>query len=938
MRIVVRLYDKKVRIGKESFRDNYQLIKINMIKKSILVFITILLIIGCKTTNPGSLNFTAITVERQNNPEGVYMSNPHFSWQFTSDKQNVMQTAYQIEVAESEKDLKSGSNLIWNTGRVNSDKSLLVEYAGTPLKSGKKYYWRVTIWTNTDEKAQSDIQYWSMALDNSDWKAKWIGLNDSINLKFNGNRTILPARYLRKEFNLPAKPKRAVLYVSGIGSSVCYMNGQRIGNDVFGPIPTWYDASVPYLTYDVTSFIKNGQNAIGVALGNGRYLPMRINEWLIGFGIPRLIAQLNIEYDNGETISIVSDESWKATNNGPITENNEFDGEKYDARLELGKWIESGYDVSSWQDVELMEAPKGKLTAQLSPCIKVMEIIKPKSVKPVGNGKYIVDMGQNMVGLQHVKLRGKKNMPITMRFAEVLKDNGTELYLDNLRSALVTDIYTPARDGEFTWEPLFVYHGFRFMEISGLDYEPSVADFEGKVIYDEMETTGSFETSNDIINKIHKNAYWGIRGNYRGMPTDYPQRDERVAWLGDRTTGAYGESFIFNNDLLYRKWMVDIEESMNENGSISDVSPRFWTLFRDNVTWPAAYFYVTDMLYQQFGDDYSIKHRYPSMKKWVNHMVNTQMKDYIIIKDEYGDWCLPPESLELIHSQDPARRTNGEVLGTTVFYSILQLMEKFANMNGYPQDAQEYTKLASRIKEAYNKKFFDYKTARYDNNTVTANLLSLQLGLVPDGYADRVFANVVEKTEGEHHRHVSVGVLGIQHLMRGLTQNGNLELAYKIASNTSYPSWGYMIEKGATTIWELWNGDTADPAMNSRNHVMILGDLLIWFYEDLAGIKNDPSSVAFKKILMEPVFPDKLNYVKASHISPYGKIESYWIRNGDKLEWNISIPANTTATIKLPAKFKIKIDENQAGNHSTEESGEKLIIQLGSGKYKFKSE
>lgn len=319
-------------------------------------------------------------------------------------------------------------------------------------------------------------------------------------------------------------------------------------------------------------------------------------------------------------------------------------------------------------------------------------------------------------------------------------------------------------------------------------------------------------------------------------------------------------------------------------------------------------------------------------------MVNTQMKDYIIIKDEYGDWCLPPESLELIHSQDPARRTNGEVLATTVFYSILQLMEKFANMNDYPEDAQEYAKLASRINEAYNKKFFDYKTARYDNNTVTANLLSLQLGLVPDGYAEKVFTNVVEKTEGEHQGHVSVGVLGIQHLMRGLTRNGNLELAYKIASNTSYPSWGYMIEKGATTIWELWNGDTADPAMNSRNHVMILGDLLIWFYEDLAGIKNDPSSVAFKKILMEPVFPEKLNHVKASYISPYGKIESHWIRNGDKLEWNISIPANTTATIKLPAKFKIRVDENQAGIHSAKESGEKLIIELGSGEYTFRSE
>jgi len=525
-----------------------------------------------------------------------------------------------------------------------------------------------------------------------------------------------------------------------------------------------------------------------------------------------------------------------------------------------------------------------------------------------------------------------------MRFAEVLKDNGTELYLDNMRSALVTDTYIPAKDGEFTWEPLFVYHGFRFMEVSGLDYEPSISDFTGKVVYDEMSTIGSFETSEELINKIHKNAYWGIRGNYRGMPTDCPQRDERLGWLGDRTTGAYGESFIFDNALLYKKWLVDIEESMNENGSISVVSPRYWTIFHDDVTWPAAYFYIADMLYCQFGDDYSIKNRYPTMKRWVKHMVNNHLVDYILVRDVYGDWCMPPESPELIHSQDPARKTSGPVLSTTMFYSILQLMEKFAKMNGSPQDAQEYAALAGKMKEAYNKKYFNQETGQYDNNTVTANMLSLQLGLVPEGYEDKVFANVVEKTEVDCKGHVSVGVLGIQHLMRGLTQHGGLELAYKIVTNETYPSWGYMIKNGATTIWELWNGDTANPAMNSRNHVMLLGDLLIWFYEDLAGIKNDPSSIAFKKILMEPVFPEKLTHVNASYISPYGKIESNWNRNGEKLKWNVTIPANTTATIKIPSQFGIKVNPEQSGIHSTKESDNTLIIEVGSGKYIFQSQ
>ena len=542
-------------------------------KKSILISLLALLMMGCQVSGGSSLKVEETTVEMRKNPEGVAVSAPRFSWQLVTDKQDVMQTAYQIEVADSDKGLQAGSGLVWNSGRVESGQSVLVKYAGAPLESGQKYWWRVTVWTNTGDKAQSSIQYWSMALlDSSDWKAGWIGLNDSTNLKLDGERTILPARYLRKEFDLPSQPKRAVLYVSGVGSSVCYMNGERIGNDVFGPLPTWYDASVSYLTYDVTPLLKSGTNAIGVALGNGRYLSMRANG-MVGFGLPRLMAQLNIEYDNGETVSVVSDDSWKATNHGPITANNEFDGEHYDARLELGKWTESGYNDSGWQLAERMEAPKGKLVAQLSPSLKVMEEIKPISVKSVGDGRYIVDMGQNMVGIQQVKLRGKKDKPITMRFAEVLKDNGTELYLDNLRSALVTDIYTPAADGEFVWEPLFVYHGFRFMEISGLDYEPVADDFTGKVVYDEMATNGTFETSEELINRLHKNAYWGIRGNYRGMPTDCPQRDERLGWLGDRTTGAYGESFIFGNALMYKKWLVDIEESMNENGSICGISP-----------------------------------------------------------------------------------------------------------------------------------------------------------------------------------------------------------------------------------------------------------------------------------------------------------------------------------------------------------------------------
>lgn len=908
-------------------------------KKTVLLLLIALIFGWTGCTSDSTVEVKNLRLEMKENPLGINVTQPRFSWQIASGQPSLVQVSYQIQVAATPEQLQSGDGLLWDSGVVRSEESVLVPYAGKALESGKPYYWRVKLGTNQGETPWSETGSWSMALlDNSEWKATWIGEDalsnpgEEIGVAGGNNKTRLAARYLRKEFTADKAVKRAVLYISGLGAHEAYLNGKKVSEDVFAPMPSMYFKRIYYNVYDVTDLLASDRNTLGVILGNGRYFSMR-NPGMKTFGLPRLLAQLQIEYEDGSQSAVVSDASWKVTSKGPIVANNEFDGEEYDARLEMAGWNANGYDDSAWKASDVMDAPKGKLTAQQNPNIRVQETLKPIAIVERPGGKYILDMGQNMVGWLSIDLKGKKGQPISMKFAELLQKDGS-LYMDNLRKALVTDIYTPANDGSFNWQPRFVYHGFRFVEISGLDYKPELSAFTGHVIYDQMETTGRFETSHPLVNKVHQNAYWGIRGNYRGMPTDCPQRDERLGWLGDRATGAYGEAFVFDNAQLYVKWLQDIEDSMSPEGSISDVSPNYWTIYADDVTWPSAFFYVADMLYRQYGDDRAIRTHYPAMKRWMAHMEETTMKDYIMTKDQYGDWCMPPESQELIHSQDPSRKTDGAILSTTVYYDLLNKMADFARICGQDADISGFRSLAAKMKDAYNAKFFNPETAQYGNNTVTANILSLRLGLVPEGYEGKVFGNIVRKTEKEFNGHVSTGVLGIQHLMRGLTEYGRVDMAYKILTNETYPSWGYMIKNGATTIWELWNGDTADPAMNSANHVMLLGDLLIWYYEDLAGIKCAPDAIGFKKLVMEPVFPEGLDEVSASYQSVYGEIKSAWTKKNGDFSWDITLPGNTTATVRIPKEYSVTVG-NIPGVRKVSATEGYTEIEIGSGSYHF---
>ncbi|HLR38686.1 MAG TPA: family 78 glycoside hydrolase catalytic domain, partial [Chitinophagaceae bacterium] len=531
---------------------------------------------------------------------------------------------------------------------------------------------------------------------------------------------------------------------------------------------------------------------------------------------------------------------------------------------------------------------------------------------------------------------------VTLRFAETLQSNG-ELATANLRDAKVTDVYTLKGEGEEVWQPSFTYHGFRYVEITNYPGQPLIEDFSGMVVYDDLRTTGHFHTSNSLINKIYQNAFWGVSGNYKGIPVDCPQRNERMPWLGDRAVSSYSESFIFDNANLYEQCLNNIEQSQTEKGVIPDVAPAFWKYYTDDITWPSTYFQVADMLYHQYGEVRPIKKHYSSMKKWVNHIREKYMDHYLIPKDKYGDWCMPPKHIELIHAKDSSRITNGTLLATAYYYHILRLMNKFAGLLNKPSDAKHYEQLAEKIRKAFNQKYLDKNTGEYDNNTVTANLLPLYFGITPDRYKDKVFKNMTDQIVSVYDKHISTGTLGTQMIMRGLTRFGRPDLAYSIVSTKTYPGWGYMVENGATTIWELWNGNKANQWMSSRNHVMLLGDLVVWLYEDVAGIRSDDENPGYKRIIMKPMITDSLQYVNASYHSIHGLIKSDWHKTNHSFHWTISIPGNTSAIVSIPSKSAQTIQEN--GENISKVKGVKLLkkekgfvtLKVGSGNYSFKS-
>ncbi len=865
-----------------------------------------------------AVTVTDLRAERMRDPMSLDTPVPRLGWRLESALNDVMQTSCRIIVASTRQKALDLEGDLWDA-TISGDRSQWVPYAGRELRSGTPCYWRVMARTTQGDTPWSEVAMWNVGLLNeADWAGMWIGLDGASPWDVEDLHSRLSSRYLRKEFDARGTVTRATLYICGLGLYEAYINGEKVGDDVLAPAPTDYRRTVLYNAYDVTGMVGEGANAIGVALGCGRFYTMQQNKKrykIANFGYPKMRLNLKVEYDDGTSETIVSDTGWRLCVDGPIRASNEYDGEVYDARKELGAWTKAGYDDSAWMEPERVAAPGGTVRGAMSANMRVVRTLAPSSVTRRGDG-FIVDMGQNMAGWLKVRIDGATaSDSVVVTFAETL-DSAGNLYRENLRNALSYDRYVPTgTEGGRWWSPTFVYHGFRYALVTGLP-ALTVDDVVGEVVSDDMEQVGDFHCADTILNKVFRNAVWGVLSNYKGMPVDCPQRDERQPWLGDRARGCLGEAYLFDNGNLYAKWARDIVESQREDGCIPDVAPAFWNYYSDNVTWPSTLPFVLEMLYTQYGDDAPLRKHYPAVKRWLEHMRYQYGKDGLITRDTYGDWCVPPEEPTMIHSKDPDRVTDGTLISTAYYYHLNRLMERFARALGLDGDASGFALEAIRTRDAFNREYLTVgrgtsevpghvlypDSTFYGNNTVTANLLPLVFGMVDDPYVrSQVEGNITSAIITRNNGFIPCGIIGVAWLMHGLVEMGRGDIAWLLATAKEYPSWGYMAERGATTIWELWNGDTADPAMNSGNHVMLLGDLVSWLFQDVAGIRPDAAAPAFKRVVMAPDFStEEMDDIDASYNSVYGRIASSWRKVDGNLEWHVEIPANTTAELHMP--------------------------------------
>ena len=894
----------------------------------------------------------ALRCEYRVNPQGIDEWHPRLGWQLRAEGRGKKQSAYRILVASREELLNPGQADLWDSDEVFSDRSIQIEYQGKPLQSFIDCYWRVQVWDETGTPSPwSEIASWSMGILNaSEWQAKWVGVQEQgipeIYIQAGSEsktKQRYPVRMFRKEFSVEKPMHRAMLYATAMGIYEFYINGRRVGDDFFAPGWPEYDRRLYYRSYDVTELLETGSvNAIGALLGDGWYT-LRFS----GQGKEILKAQLRIEFKDGSSETLGTDESWLSFADGPIRMSDMFDGEVYDARKELPGWTTSGFPAHGWKPAIVKQEIEVPLTAHPGMPVQKTDMIRPIDVQEVKAGMYVFDMGQNMVGWAKLRVVGKSGQRIQLRFAERLNPDGT-IYTKNLRTAKATDIYICQNDKMAEWEPRFTFHGFRYVELTGYPGIPDVNSLTGIVLRSNAPETSSFECSNPMVNKLYKNILWGQRGNYFEIPTDCPQRDERKGWTGDAQ--AFIQTGAYNMDIasFYTAWLETVNDCFEKYGIYPRYAPTK-TGMPDDVPragWGDAGIICPWTLYRMYDDTRILERHYDHMAQWIDILeVHTRPffdppADYASNyeydqKGEtgFGDWL----------NQDGDYPTRKYVINAAYYGYVTNLMIKIARALDKKEDEKKFLKVFNHIKRRFNDVFVK-DDARILGDTQTTYLMALYFDLLPDSLRQNAFAHLIRHIE-HNNGHLSTGFLGVNFLLPVLSEFGRTDIAYRLLQNTTFPSWGYMIENGATTIWERWDGWTQengffDPSMNSFNHY-VFGACGQWLFSDMAGIET--RGPGFKNILIRPRIDKSMGYVKARYHSIHGEISVYWKNQKNKFYLEITVPANTSAEVHVPATSEKDIRESQWSldkvQHAELDSFSQGIakIKVGSGHYVFES-
>ncbi len=877
-------------------------------------------------------SFSQVTVtnllcENLSNPIGIDAAQPRFSWQLSSDKRNVHQTAYEIKV-------NAHTEIVWSSGKINSDQSVQINYAGKNLQSEKKYAWQVRIWDNEGKvSAWSEAATFQMALLNqSDWKAKWI-------MPGYAEDALRASPLFRKQFIAKKKIISATAYITAHGLYEAQINGKRVGDAFLTPGWTSYNKRLQYQVYDVLNLVKNGNNAIGVALGSGWY------RGIIGFGNNinvygkdiALLFQLKIIYSDGTSEYIISDDSWKSST-GAIVYSEIYNGETIDARNEKKGFSLPDFTDAEWSSVKLADFSKNNLLATQNELVKKHETFKAIKIITTPKGEKVIDFGQNLVGWVMMKVKGNAGDKIILSHAEVLDKNGN-FYTDNLRSAKAQDTYILKGDEEENFKPHFTWQGFRFVKIEGYPGEINPDNFTAVALYSDMKPTGTFTSSNVLINQLQHNIQWGQKGNFLDVPTDCPQRDERLGWTGDAQVFSRTASFNMNVDNFFAKWLKDVAADQ-QDGVVPFVIPNVLGKATSSTGWADVATIIPWNMYLAYGDKKILEDQYASMKAYVESIHKNAKEDLWNYGFHFGDWLFyRPED-----DNDGRSAVTDKYLIAQCFYAqSTQLLINAAKVLNKSDDVKSYSVLLQKIKDAFLK---EYVTAngRLVSGTQTAYVLALNFDMLPESLRDQAAKRLAENINS-YGDHLTTGFLGTPYLCHVLTRFGYSDVAYKLLLQEKYPSWLYPVKMGATTIWERWDGQKPDssfqtPGMNSFNHYSYgaIGD---WMYRQMVGLDTYEDGVGYKHIKIKPHIGGGFTFASANLQTYYGKLSGGWKLEADKIIMDVEIPANTTATIFIPASNANSITENNKplsaiGDIKIVETKDGYVeINVGSGVYHF---